>query len=158
MRTLTTLAFMLAVLLLIAGTAAGQDLLGSRAMPGNEAPAGPYLFYWGAPSQVAPRGRPENQWRYRLYDGRWWYWTNDDNWSYFNGDAWVPYDASEGKLSRAPLLGPISGPFVGQGVFVRGKMAGLTMIAGDHPGAPHLKRGTVLPKYLLQQPLPGGDE
>jgi hypothetical protein len=35
-----------------------------------------------------------------------------------------------------------------------GASAGLTLIPGDHPNAPHHKRGTVLPKYLKQLPLP----
>ncbi|HVX14207.1 MAG TPA: hypothetical protein VHC22_23675 [Pirellulales bacterium] len=128
-------------------------------MPGNEAPVGPYMLYWGPPSTETPHGRPANQWRYRLHDGRWWYWGTDERWSYFNGDIWVPYTPrSDRELARASLLGPISGSFVNQGVYTRGKMAGLTMIPGDHPAAPHLKRGTVLPRYLNQEPLPRGDE
>lgn len=156
MRILTlTLALAVTGLLLLADAVSGQDLPGSRTMPGNEAPAGPFMLYWGPPSSEAPHGRPTNHWRYRLHNNRWWYWTTDEKWSYFNGDIWVPYTRqSDRELSRASLLGPISGNFAGQGVWVRGRMAGLTMIPGDHPAAPHLKRGTVLPKYLQQQPLP----
>ncbi|MGH7140249.1 MAG: hypothetical protein ACREHD_31305, partial [Pirellulales bacterium] len=108
---------------------------------------------------TAPHGKPQNQWRYRLHDGRWWFWTVDESWSFFNGDIWVPYSShSDRELSRASSLGPIAGSLAGQGVSIRGKMAGLTLIPGDHPGAPHLKRGTVLPRYLQQQPLPTGEE
>lgn len=39
----------------------------------------------------APRGRPENRWRYRLVGGRWWYWTPGERWSYFDGSRWVAY-------------------------------------------------------------------
>lgn len=160
MRTLPTAAgLVLTVFLFVAATASAQDVPDSRATPGNDAPAGPHVFYWGPASQTAPHGRPENHWRYRFRNGRWWYWTVDDNWSYFNGDAWVPYSAnSEHYLSRAPLLGPIAGPTVAAGVIVRGQGAGLTLIPGDHPAAPHLKRGTVLPKYLLPAPAPDADE
>lgn len=157
MRILTT--SLVVAVSLAASSAVSQDIPGSRLMPGNDAPAGPYLFYWGPVSQTAPHGKPANQWRYRLHDGRWWYWTVDENWSFFNGDIWVPYSAhSDRELSRAWSLGPIAGSLAGQGVSIRGKTAGLTLIPGDHPGAPHLKRGTVLPKYLQQQPLPTGEE
>ncbi|HET6880623.1 MAG TPA: hypothetical protein VFI31_10735 [Pirellulales bacterium] len=157
MRILTTLLVFGVIAYLAARSAPRQDLPGSRAMPGNEAPAGPYIFYWGPYVNVPPEGRPENQWRYRLYDDRWWYWTTDNTWSFYNGDIWVPYSADRDReLSRAPLLGPISGNFAGHGVWTRGNKAGLTMIPGDHAAAPHLKRGTVLPRYLEQQPLPGG--
>jgi hypothetical protein len=149
-RILTVLA-----LVLVPAAASGQDLANSRAMPGNEAPAGPHIFYWGPLSQTAPHGRPENQWRYRLWNERWWYWSTNEDWWLFNGDTWVPYTAdSKFNLSRGPFLGPISGPFGVQGVITRGKRAGLTLLAGDHAAAPHLKRGTVLPKYLRPEPTP----
>jgi hypothetical protein len=160
MRILTTWLVLVGLSFFAAGSALGQDLPNSRAMPGNDAPAGPYIFYWGSLANITPKGHPENEWRYRLYDGRWWYWTTDETWSYFNGDIWVPYTPqSAHELSRAPLLGPIAGSaMAGQGVSIRGKMAGLTLIPGDHAAAPHLKRGTVLPRYLEQQPLPGIEE
>jgi hypothetical protein len=163
MRTLTTSLALLAVaigaFLLETDRAVGQDIPGSRAMPGNDAPSGPYRFYWGLPSSEAPHGRPGNQWRYRRHDGRWWYWATDERWWYYNGDIWVPYTSqNDRELSRASVLGPISGPFAGHGVYISGKPAGLTMIPGDHPAAPHLKRGTVLPRYLKQEPLPKGEE
>jgi len=143
------------ILLLTPACAMSQDLPNSRAVPGNEAPAGPYILSWGTLSRTPPAGRPENRWRYRLYEGRWWYWSKDGTWSYFTGDVWVPYTTdSDHYLSRRPLLGPIAGSTTRQGVIVRGNSSGLTLIPGDHPGAPHLKRGTVLPKYLKEEPLP----
>lgn len=147
------------VLAAAASVAGAQDVSNSRAMPGNEAPAGPYVYSWGQVSPNAPKGRPENHWRYRSHHGHWWYWRDDDSWSFFNGDAWVPYTPQSAvALGGAPVLGPIAGPLGQQGVFVRGKTAGLTAIPGDHPAAPNLKRGTVLPKYLKQQTLPKGEE
>jgi hypothetical protein len=142
-----------------AAAAAGQDVSNSRAMPGNETPAGPHVLSWGQVSPIAPAGKPDNHWRYRLYNGRWWYWASDDSWSFFNGDTWVPYTPESAVVLRgAPTLGPIAGSLGQQGVFVHGKHAGLTAIAGDHPAAPSLKRGTVLPKYLKQQTLPKGEK
>jgi hypothetical protein len=146
-------------LLFVPAHGRSQDLPGQRAMPGSDAPAGPYSFYWGPVSRTAPHGRPENAWRYRLFDGRWWYWNADGNWSFFTGDTWVPYTpSSDHYLSRRSPLGPIAGPTVNQGVMVRGNSAGLTLIPGDHAGAPHLKRGTVLPKYLKEEPLPEAEQ
>ncbi len=141
------------------GLAAGQELPGSRATPGNDAPAGPYMFYWGPPSAQVPHGRPGNQWRYCLHENRWWYWAADERWWYFNGDVWVPYASqSDRELGRASLLVPNSGSFAGHGVHISGKRAGLTMIPGDHPAALHFKRGTVLPRYLNQERLPLGEQ
>lgn len=158
MRSLTMFVVTAAVALGVR-PAVSQDIPNTRVVPGNDAPPGPYILYWGPVSTTAPRGKPENEWRYRLHDGRWWYWTVDESWSYFNGDIWVPYSPERDReLSRAPRLGPIAGPLPGQGVYFRGKMAGLTMIPGDHAAAPSLKRGTVLPKYLKQQELPTGQE
>jgi hypothetical protein len=155
----TAMATVATVLLLAPTRAMSQELPNSRALPGNEAPAGPYVLSWGIVSKTPPAGRPENMWRYRLHDGRWWYWTKDRTWQYYTGDVWVPYTpASDHYLSRRSPLGPIAGPMVGQGVVVRGNSAGLTLIPGDHPGAPHLKRGTVLPRYLNQEALPEGQE
>jgi hypothetical protein len=155
----TAVGIVATILLLAPACAMSQELPNSRAMPGNLAPAGPYILAWDTVSQTPPTGRPENAWRYRLYNGRWWYWSKDKTWEYFTGDVWVPYtSASDHYLSRWPLIGPIAGPTIGQGVVVRGNSAGLTLIPGDHPGAPHLKRGSVLPKYLKQEPMPDGQE
>lgn len=148
----------LGVVLLAPACAESQDIPNSRSMPANEAPAGPYIFYWGGISQTAPQGRPENSWRYRLWDGRWWYWTAENSWSYFTGDTWVPYTPEADRfLSHRSTIGPPAGPHSGPGVIVRGTSAGLTLIPGDRPSTPHLKRGTVLPKYLKQEPLPEGN-
>ena len=154
MRTLSLAIAVGTVLLMAPAKMPAQDVVNSRAVPGNEAPAGPHILYWGPVSQIAPQARSANAWRYRLHNGRWWYRTIDGNWSFFNGDTWVPYTPEADQyLTYRPLLGPISGRLVG-GVVVRGESAGLTLIPGDHPGAPHLERGTVLPKYLKQESLP----
>ncbi|HEX5470835.1 MAG TPA: hypothetical protein VFW73_03060 [Lacipirellulaceae bacterium] len=51
-----------------------------------------YGHYTGRALFATPRGgRPENRWRYRLYRGRWWYWTPQRRWAYFDGRHWMPY-------------------------------------------------------------------
>ena len=41
------------------------------------------------PSTASIGGRPENRWRYRYANGRWWYWTAENRWSHFDGRQWV---------------------------------------------------------------------
>ena len=33
-----------------------------------------------------------DQWRYRLHNGTWWYWTPENRWIYRNGNDWVNYE------------------------------------------------------------------
>lgn len=40
-------------------------------------------------------GQTANRWRYRFFEGRWWYWMPDNQWSYFNGRRWSPYRPGE---------------------------------------------------------------
>ena len=49
--------------------------------------------------QTAPRGRRENNWRYRNENGRWWYWSSDNRWSYWNGTHWTPFTGREQGLT-----------------------------------------------------------
>lgn len=49
--------------------------------------------------QAAPRGRPENNWRYRNENGRWWYWSPENRWSYWNGSRWTPFTGRERGLT-----------------------------------------------------------
>jgi hypothetical protein len=36
----------------------------------------------------------DNRWRYRHYNGEWWYWMPGNYWMYHRGDQWNRYDAS----------------------------------------------------------------
>ena len=49
-----------------------------------------------------PHGLPANQWRYRFYAGRWWYWTAGHRWSYFDGNRWRMY-AERTAFDRRPV-------------------------------------------------------
>ena len=46
-------------------------------------------------------GRPENRWRYRVSQDRWWYLMDGGRWSYFNGSRWVPYRPERHDVSSA---------------------------------------------------------
>jgi hypothetical protein len=112
-------------------------------------PSGPAVRVRGLAELPRPRGLPENSWRYRQSQGRWWYWSDKNSWSFFNGDIWVPFtgQADLGRSEAGSLLGPISGEIGFQGVIVRGPRAGLAGM-GDRATTQMLRRGTVLPKYL----------
>lgn len=38
------------------------------------------------------RGRDDIQWRYRFYNGVWWYWTPNNRWVYWSNNAWQDYN------------------------------------------------------------------
>ena len=50
---------------------------------------------------AAPRGKPD--WRYRYYQGRWWYWLPSNAWAYHNGQRWVPYSRRVVRRPAEPL-------------------------------------------------------
>jgi len=37
---------------------------------------------------------PENQWRYRNWNGEWWYWMPGNYWMFYRGNQWNRYDES----------------------------------------------------------------
>jgi hypothetical protein len=41
-------------------------------------------------------------WRYRFYNGQWWYWMPANYWMYYSGNAWVPYNAV--TYRRSPVI------------------------------------------------------
>jgi hypothetical protein len=44
----------------------------------------------------APAGSKANNWRYRQFDGRWWYWTPQNRWMWYSDDGrWVDFDANQ---------------------------------------------------------------
>lgn len=48
----------------------------------------------------APRGAPQNRWRYQYSGGRWWYLTHHGRWSYFDGSRWRTLDEAAGYERR----------------------------------------------------------
>ena len=56
-----------------------------------------------------PRGEPENAWRYKHYNGRWWYWMPDDQWAFFNGRQWVTFSPESIGSSLANRPGQADG-------------------------------------------------
>lgn len=46
------------------------------------------------PPHLAPTTQSENQWRFKNYNGRWWYWLPEETWVYWQDGRWVHYDPS----------------------------------------------------------------
>lgn len=40
-------------------------------------------------TQIAVLPREADGWRYKYFNGRWWYWKPDDSWAYWNGRKWL---------------------------------------------------------------------
>jgi len=41
-------------------------------------------------------------WRYRWFNGRWWYWLPDNRWTYWENDHWVDYSANVAVPNTSP--------------------------------------------------------
>ena len=51
-------------------------------------------------------GPAADKWRYRWYDGHWWYWTPQNRWMWYSDDGhWVAFDASPTTPPAAPQSG-----------------------------------------------------
>lgn len=42
---------------------------------------------------VPPQAPPAERWRYRFYNGHWWYWRGGGRWAYWSGKQWHEYEA-----------------------------------------------------------------
>jgi hypothetical protein len=63
-------------------------------------PVGGHADKAAAPS--SPPASSPDAWRYRWFDGRWWYWTSENRWMWYNDDEeWVPYDTTQGPSPTA---------------------------------------------------------
>lgn len=84
--------------------------------------------------QAAPRGRRENNWRYRNENGRWWYWGADNHWSYWNGSRWTAYTGREQGLTPPRGIGGAGGAQGGAGA-VEAPLGQLPLGQGGRAGA-----------------------
>ena len=55
-----------------------------------------------------PAGNPANRWRYRFYNGQWWFYHPSNHWSYWNGNAWTPYQRQANVPPAASQIQPYS--------------------------------------------------
>ncbi|MGD9720895.1 MAG: hypothetical protein AB7O59_23375 [Pirellulales bacterium] len=84
MRTLSTIA-----LLLVAATAWAQQPAATPEQSTRDKAR-------AVNADVAGQGQPSvpnNQWRYKWHDGRWWYWQTNNSWVIWEGNAWIPQSA-----------------------------------------------------------------
>ena len=74
----------------------GARVLAQELMPTPDPISGPQA---GAPSPAGPAtdatATPAaDQWRYRWFDGHWWYWTPQNQWMWYGDNGWVAYDTA----------------------------------------------------------------
>ena len=49
------------------------------------------------PATNATAAPAADQWRYRWFDGHWWYWTPQNRWMWYSNDGhWVEFDVNHG--------------------------------------------------------------
>jgi hypothetical protein len=54
------------------------------------------------PGTPVPPGPNTEGWRYRWYEGRWWYWTPENRWMWYSDDGrWVAFEASHPPAANA---------------------------------------------------------
>ena len=88
-KTICTSVF--AIVLLVAGRALAQEIV---ATPD---PVGGTKIDARVARPTAPNatGGSTDDWRYRQFEGRWWYWTPQNRWLWYSDDGrWVPFDAN----------------------------------------------------------------
>jgi hypothetical protein len=50
------------------------------------------------PAPGATKVPTKDDWRYRWYEGRWWYWMPDNHWMWYTDDGhWVNFDANRNR-------------------------------------------------------------
>ena len=88
----------------------------------------------------------KTDWRYRWYNGRWWYWTPQNRWMWYGDDGqWVTFDANSPPppapgyypaqgywAGYYPGVGVSTGPYGNVGVGV-GQRIGVD-VSGPHGG------------------------
>src|SRR6478735_2810275 len=52
-----------------------------------------------APSVDQSDPSPTAKWRYRWYEGTWWYWSPSEKWYVWAVDHWVPYEDLAGSIA-----------------------------------------------------------
>lgn len=53
-----------------------------------------------------PVNNPANRWRYRFYNGQWWYYHPTNQWLYWTGKSWTGYRSATSGQRPAKQAGP----------------------------------------------------
>jgi hypothetical protein len=93
MRSLVLCSLVAVVLALLGTWVLAQELVPTPdPVGGAKSPAGPAT---SAGATARPNANPE-QWRYRWFNGRWWYWTPQNRWMWYGDDGrWVQFDPTQ---------------------------------------------------------------
>jgi hypothetical protein len=68
----------------------------------------------GAPPAFSANGSANESWRYRWFQGRWWYWTPENHWMWYTSDRrWVDFSAVPNAGAGDPIAGAgyYAGPY-----------------------------------------------
>lgn len=58
----------------------------------------------GAKSTVAPAQPAGDAWRYKYYEGRWWYWMPSNSWAWYDGRQWIAFEKDRRSRTGAILV------------------------------------------------------
>jgi hypothetical protein len=84
-----------------------QGNIQSNGLPGQSYQGGYAHGSIGANTNFINDNRPD-PWRYRVDNGRWWYWAPDNRWMLYDNNQWTNYQPGEGGIT-APAYVP--GPY-----------------------------------------------
>jgi hypothetical protein len=80
------------------GLALAQETIGTP--PPAAAPKSDVGVGVRAGESQMPAGPTANDWRYRWFEGRWWYWTPQNRWMWYGDDGrWIDFDANQAPLA-----------------------------------------------------------
>ena len=110
MRAITIYGAVAVTLVLVGLCAVGQELV-----PTPDTIGGAKINSAATAGSSPPAGATaKTDWRYRWYNGRWWYWTPQNCWMWYSNDGrWVAFDAN-----NPPVPGYWAGYYPGVNVGV----------------------------------------
>jgi hypothetical protein len=134
MRVTTICAAAAVMFALVGARVLAQELIpvpdpigGTPIAPGADIHAGAPAH--SNPASDATAAPAADQWRYRWFDGHWWYWTPQNRWLWYSNDGqWVEFNANHSP-STADRSGDNPAPYDGTD-----HSAGQGNRSGNYPG------------------------
>jgi hypothetical protein len=96
MRSIFVWAAAAVALALVGSHLPAQELIATPdPVGGAKTDAGANINVGDQPHPAPAANAAGNNWRYRWYNGHWWYWTTQNRWMWYGDDHhWVAYDAN----------------------------------------------------------------
>jgi hypothetical protein len=64
----------------------------------------PQLAAGAKSSNAAPARSEGDAWRYKYYEGRWWYWMPSNSWAWYDGRRWIAFEKVRRSRTGAILV------------------------------------------------------